>query len=204
MRVIKGPLNEELLGILNDFSDWFYQQDVSVIPLKGKPDENEYHTSAEYLASIDKNKHVGFPEITFGQDMNHAQGTPILFRDKITETNKKLSAFFNARNPAVKMYYPAGGYMGWHTNWNAAGYNILMSHSKTGAGFFRYIDPITGETVTIDDEPGWTAKVGYFGEKKEPDKIVWHCARAYCERITFAYIVPDEEMWELMIEDLSQ
>lgn len=202
MQLIKGPLNEELLEILNDFSDWFYKQDVGSIPVKGKPDENEYYTSQEYLNTIDKVKHVGFPEVCFGQDMNNVQGTPIIFREKIIDTNKKLSAFFNARNPAVKMYYPAGGYMGWHTNWNAPGYNILMSHSKTGEGFFRYIDPITGEIITVDDAPGWTAKVGYFGQKKEPEHIIWHCARAYCERITLAYIVPDKDMWDMMVEDL--
>ena len=55
----------------------------------------------------------------------------------------------------------------------------------------------------MEDEPGWTVKVGYYGSFKEPDKIYWHCARAYDERITLGFVIPDEEFWKMMIDDLK-
>lgn len=202
MKIIDKELNPELLEIVNEFSEWFFQQDRTLIKINGESDENEYRTSVEYLNSIDKEKHIGFPEITYGVDLTHIESTPVEFREKIIKTDNKLNAFFGSKFCAVKMYYPNGGYMGWHTNWNCPGYNILLSYNHTGDGYFRYIDPITKEPVTQLDVKGWQAKVGYFGNKKEKNKIVWHCARSNSERITFGYVIPDENMWKMMIDDL--
>jgi hypothetical protein len=94
--------------------------------------------------------------------------------------------------------------MGWHNNWNASGYNILLSYSKTGNGFFRYLDPITKEIVTMEDKPGWTCKVGYYGRGREPDKVYYHCAGSYEPRITLGFVVPHLEIWRSMIEDISE
>ena len=94
--------------------------------------------------------------------------------------------------------------MGWHHNANAAGNNILLSWSEKGEGFFRYQNPITREIVTIQDTPGWTCKVGYYGGWSEKDKIIWHCASAeHEERFTLGYIIPHKGMWEDMYEDIQ-
>ena len=53
------------------------------------------------------------------------------------------------------------------------------------------------------DEPGWTAKVGYFGTNEEKDKIFWHCARAYEDRLTLGFVIPDQNMWEMMCDDIQ-
>jgi hypothetical protein len=202
MEVIDRPLNPELLNIVNKYTEWFFSEDRSQIKLKGKPDENDYYTSEEYLNSIDKEKHIGFPEITYGQDLTVVESTPKHYRDKIMSFDSELSHFFGAKFCAVKMYYPNGGYMGWHTNWNCPGYNILLSYNKEGNGYFKYRDPKTKEIVVQKDHAGWQAKVGYFGDKKEPDNIVWHCARSYSERLTFGYVIPDKAMWQMMVDDL--
>lgn len=202
MEVIDRELNPELLEIANGFSDWFFQQDRTKIRLDGNPDENGWHTSKEYLDTIDKEKHIGYPEVKYGVDITHVQSTPHYYREKIIEIDNKLNSFFGSKFCAVKMYYPNGGYMGWHTNWNCPGYNILLSYNKDGDGFFRYLDPETKEVVTQEDKKGWQAKVGYFGKKSEPNNIYWHCARSNSERITFGYVIPDKFMWEMMVEDL--
>jgi hypothetical protein len=54
----------------------------------------------------------------------------------------------------------------------------------------------------MNDEPGWTVKAGYYGDKHEDDKIYWHCARAYEERLTLGYVIPDENMWNMALEDI--
>ena len=53
------------------------------------------------------------------------------------------------------------------------------------------------------DEPGLTAKVGYFGTNEEKDKIFWHCARAYEDRLTLGFVIPDQNMWEMMCDDIQ-
>jgi hypothetical protein len=127
--------------------------------------------------------------------------------EKIAELKKldtELLAWSGCRNNAVKMLYPKGGYMGWHHNANAAGYNILLSWSEKGLGFFRYQDPITKEIVTMQDTPGWTCKVGYYGRFDEPNRTYWHCASAeHEERFTLGYIIPHEGMWNDMTEDIQ-
>ncbi len=202
MKVIEGGLNQEVLDIIEPFSNWFFNQNRSLIKIKGDRDEEEYYTSNEYLESINREKHVGFPEVSHGIDLSDTEVTPLSFRDDINKTTADLNTFFGTKFNAVKMYYPAGGYMGWHNNHNVPGYNILLSYTQNGDGWFRYQDPLSKEIVTLYDTPGWTAKVGYYGSKEEDDKVYWHCARAYEERLTFGFVVPDEDMWEMMCEDL--
>jgi hypothetical protein len=55
----------------------------------------------------------------------------------------------------------------------------------------------------MPDKPGWFAKVGYYGHLGEPDKVYWHCARAYGPRLTFGYVIPDESLWEMMVADIQ-
>jgi len=202
MQVIEGGLNKEVLDIVEPFAKWFFDQDRSLIRVKGEPDDDEYHTTDEYLASIDVENHEGYPEVSHGVDLTDIKSTPLEFRDEISNVSKKLNTFFGSKFNAVRMYYPAGGFMGWHNNHNVPGYNILLSYTKNGDGWFRYKDPATNEIITLYDTPGWTAKVGYYGHNEEPDKLYWHCARAHEERLTLGFVIPNEGMWEMMCEDL--
>tara|TARA_B100000424_G_scaffold270333_1_gene269388 strand:+ start:1029 stop:1643 length:615 start_codon:yes stop_codon:yes gene_type:complete len=195
--------NKELKNLLNDFSDWFNYLDKSEIKLKGKKDYNEYYTSEEYYNTIDKKNHIGFPEETYGVDLACVDSTPISFREKIRNIDKDFNSILGSKNCAVKMYYPKNGYMGWHNNHNAHGYNILFSYSKEGSGFFRYKELKNLKTVTMFDSAGWTAKVGYYGSNKEQDKLFWHCARAYEDRLTLGFVIPDKNFWNMMIEDIE-
>ena len=192
--------NKDLINLLNDYSNWFEGVNKSLIKVRGERDDNEYYTSDKYLKKIDKKNHEGFPEKTHGIDLVFCDSTDNEIRKRIRKIDLDFNSILGSKHCAVKMYYPAGGYMGWHNNHNASGYNILFSYTKNGNGFFRYK---TDKTYTMHDKPGWTAKVGYYGNNKEPDKLFWHCARAYEDRLTLGFVIPDRSFWEMMIEDIE-
>ena len=192
--------NKDLINLLNNYSNWFESINKSSIKVRGERDENEYYTSDKYLKKIDKQNHEGFPEKTHGIDLVFCDSTDNEIRKRIRKIDLDFNSLLGSKHCAVKMYYPAGGYMGWHNNHNASGYNILFSYTKNGNGFFRYK---TDKTYTMHDKPGWTAKVGYYGNNKEPDKLFWHCARAYEDRLTLGFVIPDRSFWEMMIEDIE-
>jgi hypothetical protein len=198
--------NEELIQKLDEFIEYFAQKGTENINVKGEPDENEYHTSEEYYQQVHNKNHIGYPEESYGVDFIAGDAVPKEWREDIKKFKRELSEIIVSPQCAVQMYYPPGGYMGWHDNHNAPGYNILLSYTKNGKGFFRYKDPQTKETVTLYDEPGWTAKVGYYGYGMDDPEggEYWHCARAFeDERFTLGFIVPDKGMWEMMIEDIE-
>ena len=192
--------NKNLKKLLNNYSDWFEDVDKSLIKIQGEADTNEYYTSEEYLKTIDKKKHEGFPEKSHGIDLVFCDSPNEKIREKIRQVDLDFNSVLGSKHCAVKMYYPAGGYMGWHNNHNASGYNILFSYTKEGNGFFRYK---TNEIVTMSDKPGWTAKVGYYGNNDEPDKLFWHCARAYEDRLTLGFVIPNPYFWEMMVDDIE-
>ena len=202
MEMLNGKLNPEVYDTLYNFSDWFFQQDRELIHLHGKPDIDEYHTSQEYLNIVDKETHEGFPEEVYGIDLATTYEISEEYREKLRQLDRVLNPIFASKFNAVKMYYPKSGFMGWHNNWNCPGYNILLSYTKTGNGFFRYRNPVTKEITTINDTPGWSVKAGYYGDKHEDNKVYWHCARAYEERLTLGYVIPDENMWQMALEDV--
>ena len=201
--------NNDLKNILGKFLPVLLAVDRSKFPYGQSSKEKdpitpEYACGNEYLTHMQSKKVDGFPEKTYGVDLMKFTTPFQSVRDALKTLDTELLAWSGSRNNAVKMLYPKGGYMGWHHNANAAGYNILLSWSEKGMGFFRYQDPITKEIITMQDTPGWTCKVGYYGSWTEPDKIYWHCASAeHEERFTLGYIIPHEGMWQDMTEDIQ-
>jgi len=203
--------NNEVLDILNEYSDWFFQSDLSKLIEIAHSEERhggmklEEACGEEYLKEIIEKdgEHIGFPEKTLSVDIGTSDDCPQDHKEKRNTLAEELCAYLGARNQAVNVFYPEEGFMGWHNNWNAHGYNILLSYSPTGNGFFRYMDPLTKEIVNMPDKPGWTCKVGYYGRGREPDKVYYHCAGSHEPRITLGFVVPHLEIWRNMIEDIS-
>ena len=203
--------NEELKQILDRFLQVLLKVDRSKYPYYhgGKDGKEgmvtpEYACGMEYLLHMQGKKVDGFPEKTVGVDLMRFTPPHQSLAEALIILDHELLSWSGSRNNAVKMLYPKGGYMGWHHNANAPGYNILLSWSDKGTGFFRYQDPITKEVITMQDAPGWTCKVGYYGPWHEPDKIYWHCACApEEERLTLGYIIPHEGMWTSMCDDIQ-
>lgn len=209
MQLLEKQINPEVQEVLDEFTDWFFQQDAkkeikfnSTAPELHymEDDHPEYFTSDEYHDSMMWDVHIGFPLVSRGADLNCTTTTPLEWRDNINRLRNKLNALMCSRFNAVMMYYPAGGYMGWHDNRNCPGYNILLSYTKNGKGYFRFKEE--GKTVTQYDKPGWNVRVGYYGGHTDPELRFRHCARAYEERLTLGFVIPDEYLWEGAVEDL--
>jgi len=212
-------ISDDVLEILMPYTEWFFSNDLSALNEIARVKDSKKHDmnsacGEEYLKEIvDKDgDHEGYPEVSYCVDigmLDHIEYNrdylDYVFehQSKQREMSSELSAFLGARNQAVNVYYPEKGFMGWHNNWNAHGYNILLSYSKDGNGFFRYRDPKTHEIVTMNDKLGWSCKVGYYGRGREPDKVYYHCAASNSPRLTLGFIIPDIEMWRSMIEDIS-
>lgn len=201
--------NQQLLGILDSFLKELLTWDRSRYEYRDKQKFDptftpEYACGNEYLAIMQSKKVDGYPERVLGFDLTQHRSPQDTVKKTINKLDNELISWSGSRNCAVKMLYPKGGYMGWHHNANAPGYNILLSWSKEGTGYFRYQDPITKEIITMNDTPGWTCKVGYYGKFEETDKVYWHCANAeHEERLTLGYIIPHEGLWADMVDDIQ-
>lgn len=90
-------------------------------------------------------------------------------------------------NSALSQLYPPDGYIGWHNNANASGYNLIFTWSETGEGTFEYLDPKSEGIVRLNDRRGWSCKAGYFGNYGEPSRVIYHCAYTNCWRMTLSY-----------------
>jgi len=86
------------------------------------------------------------------------------------------------------LFYPPGGYMGWHTNSRVPGWRIYVTYAEEpGKSFFRYRDPGTGEVVTSWDD-GWDLRA-FSAERKRP---FWHSVYSDTNRFSFGYrLVPE-------------
>lgn len=153
-------------------------------------DDPEYFCSEEYLNHMLSigDKHTGFPEEHMAHPISAAvDNDPTKFTGFRDKVKHEFARELGAHTSALLNYYPPGGFVGWHTNWNANAYQILFTWSRTGDGYFKYRDPQTKEIVTIQDKPGWQCRHYYFGRDDEPDHHCWHAAYAGQERITLAY-----------------
>lgn len=165
-------------------------------------------TSPEYMQKVinEGNKHDGFPEVCKGYAIapnrhvynpkhNRAEVSECI--EKFIECNNNLAHATMARNNALAVIYPEGGFISWHNNHNAPGYNLIFTYSESDSNFFEYYDSTKGEIVKLYDTAGqWTCKAGYFASFKEPiEKRVYHSATAVKgDRMTISYVFNMSEM----------
>ena len=88
---------------------------------------------------------------------------------------------------ALMNYYPEKGLTGWHTNWDANAYQLLLTWSEDGDGYFEYLDLKTNEIVRVQDVPGWQARWYYFARKDETEHHCWHACYTNSPRFTMAF-----------------
>lgn len=195
--------NKELLETLDGFVNTFRS-------IEGYND-SKYHfydpenapTNGEHYCNEDNlwlqmalgEKHSGYPEQHFSQPVSQmAQRDPDKWKDIEYTVKKKFPEVLGVHSSALFNYYPPGGFVGWHTNWNANAYQLLFTWSETGDGYFKYYDLESQSIVTIQDVPGWQCRWYYFGRHDEPDHHCWHAAYAGCDRITLAYKIINDRI----------
>lgn len=202
--IVVDNIPETIHGVLNDFSTWFFTQDRSTFDYgnpKGYTLTKEQATSVDYLQEQQRKQLCGYPQQTWGVDMCDLTTFDLdVFYHELKKADCAVQQFLNARNCAIKMYYPAQGYIDWHTNSNAFGYNVLLTYSVTGDGAFLYQNPTTKEIVSIPDKQGWNMKVGVYDVAE--GSPLWHAAYTNCERLTWGYIL-DELGWQNLVEECN-
>jgi hypothetical protein len=176
-----------------------------------EPGQRERWTGEQYLNDLRSGRlgdHEGFPDHfvainfkpnqpefmyqCFKKDADHEKRMEV--QETIYRLNEEMMTFLGVRNNALCAFYPPEGYISWHNNWNAPGYNLIFSWSETGDGWFKHLDPNTGKIVHHQDKPGWQLKAGYFGSHDEREKICWHTASTDCRRITVSFIFDHSDM----------
>jgi hypothetical protein len=215
--------NVNVLNTLNEYKDFILEKWKS-----GKLDEELYvncrdHTRDRWLADDYRERimqrgsaHDGFPESMrsyHGMMPDSGSGFAyksdlksfLEYRDKTMEMNNKLMAELTAKRNSLATVYPPGGWISWHNNANASGYNVIFSWSENGDGWFDYWDWDRNERVRIQDRPGWQCKMTYFGSYEEPkETLCYHAASTDCLRISVAYVFSKAEgIWRDVIEDIE-
>jgi len=209
-------LNEELKEILDRYRLLVQSIDFDKVESCEDDVDADDWCSIEYLESIKRKGklHGGFPAILQGT----CPETDNFNYKELDEKNSLVSSFDSvsneilawsgARQRALLAVYQPGGFISWHTNANASGYNVLFTWSETGDGQWEHIDPKTQEHVIIRDKKGWQCKFGYYGTYDEPDKVLYHSARTNCLRSTIGFIFNGDErgksMAQLLTEEISE
>jgi len=128
---------------------------------------------------------------------------PSEYKKTWQELDKALKTELGLGSSALSTLYPPDGFIGWHNNANASQHNLIFTWSQDGDGWFKYIDPVTQEVITIQDEKGWNLKAGHFGAYGSGD-VVYHAARTNCYRMTLSYVLGhDEQYWEDCIDYIT-
>jgi len=207
--------NKELIAILDRFVPLFHEVDFNTATVDVDPCDIEQYMDADYRKFImsQGRGHDGFPAKLIGielapKDVWTNQAYRIALVEKTERLKAELQGWTGTRTNALSAVYPAGGFISWHNNANAPGYNVLFTWSSEGDGQFEYVDPITKEHIVVPDVKGWQCKVGYYGTYEEHDKLMYHAARTNCLRSTIAFMFnPNEtgkQMSEMLIEDISE
>jgi len=148
--------------------------------------------------------------------------------DKVKQLRSIVSEisykFLGGNSVALTAFYPPGGYIPWHHNGNAPGWNILLHYSFGGNGsFFSWHDNEIIEYKDKDRE--WLCRAGRFldttpphdrfappGQKPRGGEDVphagvmdasWHSARTLDWRFTLSTITNCEEIWLDIIDELE-
>ena len=186
--------NREFLETLNSFVEDFFSNGEHTNPnywvFSSEEDRSkgEYYCDEEYLREcLSRDTLVGVPERHWAQPISKMVRVDAKWKSFMQRVKFDFAAEIGAHTSALLSYYPPGGFVGWHTNYDATAYQVLFTWSKTGNGYFKYYDKVKDEIVTIQDVPGWQCRHYYFGPENEPHNHCWHAAYAGDERITLAY-----------------
>jgi len=211
--------NTEVLDALDEYKDFLMRGDIDdhlFLMAEDKKEDREYYTGPEFLKKVisQGENHGGYPDVMrsytglmpakSGENNRYKSSKSQEFVDASSRLNSRLMEVLSARTNTLNTVYPPDGFISWHNNANASGYNILFSWSETGDGWFEYFDIVKQERVRINDVPGWQCKMGYFGPYYKPETVCYHTASTNCWRISVAYVFAEADtMWQYVIEDIE-
>lgn len=165
----------------SDKFDYYEPQDAK--------EKGEYYTSDQYLQQVLEREDSGFPTEHFSHPTGQVVKSDSRWDDFYQSIKYGFAMEMGFTANALFNYYPPGGFVGWHNNWNATAFQILFTWSEKGDGYFKYWDKQKDQIVTIEDKPGWQCRWYYFAPQTQPELLCWHAAFTRCPRITLAYKV---------------
>lgn len=210
--------NTEVLNALDEYKDFLMNNEIEKhlhLMAREQEGKGDYYTGNEFLQKIisQGENHKGFPDVmrsytglmpSKNKDDSETNVRTVKFTQASSKLNSRLMEELSARVNTLNTVYPPGGYISWHNNANAAGYNVLFTWSETGDGIFKYWDIEKQEIVEIPDVPGWQCKMGYFGPYFKPETLCYHSASTNCWRISVAYVFAEaDNFWQEVIEDIE-
>ena len=217
--------NPELLEILNEYAalhKWDGFEKNVYCSATEHARQRDYYVGERYMNEVvsQGNGHDGFPEHLLGYNFKLSErehqifnmdADPVFKRDfthQLANLNDRMMNFLSVKHNALAAVYPPGGFISWHNNANAPGYNLIFSFSEDGSGWFDYIHPETKEVIRCQDKPGqWTCKAAYFGHFDEPEKMLYHAASTEGWRTTVSYVFDwtdeSQPFREMVLEDIQ-
>lgn len=156
---------------------------TSLIEPKGADGCGENYLTEDYLFKhMNDPDHAGFPVEYYSIPVQKLETEDDAYTEVRNFAKYRFPAETGANSNAVFLYYPPGGFVGWHNNQNNSGYQFIFSWSEKGDGYFQYYDKKKKEIVKLPDKSGWQARYYHFGED-EADHC-WHSAYTNVPRIT--------------------
>lgn len=210
--------NSEILEILNRAVDLWRSDPVfeESFIFADENTDKDYYVSDEYFQKIYEMgpKHNGFPERAYmaslREDFLRVKKKDPAYRQRYVDgfkaINNDLITTLGVKRNALAAVYPPEGYIGWHTNANASAYNLILTWSENGDGYWKHFNPKTKEFEIIQDKPGWQAKATYFGSYRDGmENVVYHSAKTKCWRMTVAYVFDREHkmFWQDALDELE-
>lgn len=215
--------DKDILKVLEELKDLWHtdiERFKENLMLPNFPHSREHYISEKYRDQIIQmgKAHNGYPEALLGYNLRDiltdtkgvrrpVNDSIMYYNKRFIELNEKLQNLLATRHNALCAIYPPGGYIAWHNNANAASYNIIITWSETGDGYWKHIDPHTKKEVLVKDVPGWQAKAFYFGSYNDhPNDLVYHVASTDCWRMTVSYTFDliHKDFWEDAIASLEE
>ncbi|MFC3995376.1 Nif11-like leader peptide family natural product precursor [Nocardiopsis sediminis] len=141
------------------------------------------HRRSFHLVNLDE--HVDHPGYA---DYLDAKGATIAALEDAFGTEIRFSG---------SMWYPPSSYRLWHTNETQPGWRMYIVDVDAPfddpghTTFFRYMNPATGEIVTLGERP---RIVRFFKVEQDPRHLFWHCIVNPTERDrwSFGFAVPED------------
>ena len=130
--------DQGVLDILEEIGDYLDDIDLDSLKIReGRQNKPEWKAcvSNNYLSTFRKTVRPGPPWhqkiADLLLDLNQRNRNK-----KIADLATNLGARITGKKQALSAIYPPGGYLGWHTNADVPGRNIIFTWSKTGEGLF--------------------------------------------------------------------
>jgi hypothetical protein len=209
--------NRKILDLLEDFRytyrDLYQPEKTNQILVESQIGMADHYTGEDEMLRIIRmgEDHSGAAQNSVCHPIKKEfyRGThPEEYAKTWSNLDGEIKTELGLKTSALSTLYPPEGFIGWHNNANASGFNLIFTWSEKGDGWFKYVDPTTlsttREVITVPDKKGWQLKAGHFGAYGSGD-VVYHAARTNCYRMTLSYVLGhSENYWQDCIDYITE